>query len=166
MTRHRLFAILALTGLVLTIPDPTVARPGFRTAFTTGPFRIVLPMGRPHLSGGPRFHGPAMTPKPPKAQKPAVHTVKAGAEPFRRHHRVYGALYPVTVGGDGSYYGAPYDPSDMPVYAPPIADEDAPPTLMRAQPYPVASAERGCSAQRVLMPNRYGAESEVTIIRC
>ncbi len=165
MTRHGLFAILALTG-ALTIPDPTLARPSFRPAFTTGPYRIVLPTGRPHFSGMPRIHGPAMMPKPQIASKPLVRTAKAGLEPFRHHHRrFYGSYYPLTTTTDGAYYGAPYDPSDRPLYLPPVADEmDAP--VVTAQPAPIVTAERGCRAQRVLVPNKYGAESEVTIVRC
>jgi hypothetical protein len=166
MTRHGLFAILALTG-ALTIPDPTLARPSFRPAFTTGSFRIVLPTGRPHLSGAPRVHGIAMMPKPHIVPKPVVRTATAGLEPFRRHqHRVRGTVYPVTVGADASYYGAPYDPSDIPVYGPAAEADDTAP-VVTAQPYPVASAERGCRAQHVLVPNAGRAgESEITIVRC
>ncbi len=165
MTRHGLFAILALTG-VLIIPDPTLARPSFRPAFTTGPYRIVLPTGRPHFSGAPRIHGPAMMPKPQVAAKPVVRSAKAGLEPFRHHRRFYGSSYPLTATTDGVYYGTPYDPSDAPLYAPPVTDETAAPAVT-AQPAPVVTAERSCRAQRVLMPKASGAgESEITIIRC
>jgi hypothetical protein len=167
MTRHGLFAILALTG-ALTIPDPTLARPSFRPAFTTGPFRIVLPTGRPHLSGAARFHGSAMMPKPHLVPRPVVRTAKAGLEPFRRHqHRFRGTVYPITVGGDESYYGTPYDPSDIPVYGPVAEADDAAAPMLTAQPYPVAVAQRGCRAQHVLVPNAGRAgESEITIVRC
>ena len=167
MTRHGLFAILALAG-ALTIPDPTLARPSFRPAFTTGPYRIVLPTGRPHFSGAPRIHRPAaMMPKPQIAPKPLVRSANAGLAPFRQHHRrFYGGNYPLTTTTDGAYYGTPYDPSDRPLYLPPVADEtDAP--AMTAQPAPVVTAERGCRAQHVLVPNASRAgESEITIIRC
>jgi hypothetical protein len=167
MTRHGLFAILALTGIVLTVPDPTFARPSFRPAFTTGPFRIVLPTGRPHVSGAPRIHTPSHT-ITRNAAHPIVRTAAAGPALFRRHHhRIRGSVYPVTVGADGSYYGAPYDPSDIPVYAPPLADDTAAPVLTAPRPQSVATAERGCRAQRLLVPMATGAgESEVTIIRC
>ena len=166
MTRHGLFAILALTGIVLTVPDPAFARPSFRPAFTTGPFRIVLPTGRPHFSGAPRIHTPSRT-ITRNAAHPIVRTTAAGPAPFRRHHHIRGSVYPVTVGADGSYYGAPYDPSDIPVYAPPLADDTAAPVLTAPQPQSVATAERGCRAQRLLVPMATGAgESEVTIVRC
>lgn len=168
MTRHGLFAILALTG-ALTIPDPTFARPSFRPAFTTGPFRIVLPAGRPHFSGAPRIH--AMRPRPATQHipHPVVRTAAAGPEPFRRHHhRFRGSVYPVTVGSDGSYYGTPYDPSDIPVYAPMASTDDTAAPVFAVPPrYPLAAEERGCRAQHVLVPNASGrGESEVTIVRC
>jgi hypothetical protein len=166
MTRHGLFAILALTGL--TIPDPTLARPSFRPAFTTGPFRIVLPTGRPHVSGAPRIH--AMMPRPATrtVPKPVVRTAAAGLEPFRRHqHRFRGSVYPVTVGTDASYYGSPYDPSDIPVHGPVAGTDDAAPVFALPQRYPVATEQRGCRAQHVLVPNAGRAgESEITIVRC
>ncbi|MEA2930279.1 MAG: hypothetical protein QOG38_2707 [Hyphomicrobiales bacterium] len=167
MTRHGLFAILALTGALI-IPDPTLARPNFRPAFTTGPFRIVLPTGRPHFSGGPRVH--AMTPRPATAKvlKPVVRTAAGGPAPFRTHRRFHGSLYPVTVTTEGSYYGTPYDPSDIPVYAPPVsADDAAAPVSALPPPIQVAAEERGCRAQRLLVPMANGqGESEITIVRC
>ena len=166
MTRHGLLAILALTG-VLTIPDLTFARPSFRPAFTTGPFRIVLPTGRPRFSGAPRIHTIA-TRAIHRAAHPVVRTVAAGPAPFRMHRRGFrGSLYPVTVGTDSSYYGTPYDPSDIPVYAP-LASVDDPSIAVATPPIPSTLAEeRGCRAQRLLVPMATGAgESEVTIVRC
>jgi hypothetical protein len=160
----RLFAILALTG-ALTIPDPSFARPSFRPAFTTGPFRIVLPAGRPHVAGAPRIHATSRTARR-NAPHPVVRAAAAGPAPFRMHRHFRGSVYPVTVGADGSYYGAPYDPSDIPVYAP-LASTDDPAVLALPPRYPVASDEHGCRAQRVLVPRATGAgESEVTIVRC
>jgi hypothetical protein len=167
MTRHGLFAILALTGILI-VPDPTLARPSFRPAFTTGPFRIVLPTGRPHFSGGPRIHTTAH-PAIRHAAHPVVRTAAAGTAPFRLHRRGFrGSVYPVTVGSDGSYYGTPYDPSDIPVYAPLASVDDAPIATVAAPARdPAAPAERGCRAQRLLVPMATGAgESEVTIVRC
>jgi len=167
MTRHGLFAILALTG-ALTIPDPSLARPSFRPAFTTGPFRIVLPTGRPHFSAGPRIH--AMTPRPAaqNVPRPVVRTAAAGPAPFRTHRRFHGSLYPVTVATDGSYYGTPYDPSDIPVYAPLASTDDAAAPVAAVPPRLQAAAEeRGCRAQRLLVPMATGqGESEITIVRC
>jgi hypothetical protein len=166
MTRHGLFAILALTG-VLTIPDPTLARPSFRPAFTTGPFRIVLPTGRPHFSGAPRFRATASQSLRRNASHPVVRTAAAGPAPFRMHRRFRGSAYPVTVGTDASYYGTPYDPSDIPVYAPITNTDDAPGPLLAMPQSAVAPEERGCRAQHVRVPDATGqGEREVTIVRC
>ena len=175
MTRRWLaFTILALGGVVLTLPDPSVARPSFRPAFTGGPFRIVVPQGRPHFHGGPRIGKPIGKPiaKPvapgiPHAigAHPSLRTVTAGAAPFRMHRRhVRGSLYPVTTYSDGAYYGTPYDPSDSPVYAP-LAVDDAPGPVM-AMPVP-APQPRGCRADQVIVPNgNRPGESQITIVRC
>jgi hypothetical protein len=166
MTRHGLFAILALTGLSLAIPDPTAARPSFRPAFTGGPYRIVLPTGRPHVSGAPHIHGSTIVPRS-GAAKPAAHSAAAGLSASRRHHRFYGSYgstYPVTYGAGGDYYGSPYDPSDIPLS---VASTDDPPAPVLAAPPPEQIAHRGCRAQHVLVPMATGrGESEVTIIRC
>jgi hypothetical protein len=164
MTRHGLFAILALTGIALTIPDPTLARPSFRPAFTTGPFRIVLPTRRPHVFAAPRFRATVSHPLSRNASHPVVRTAAAGPAPFRMHRRFRGTVYPVTFGTDASYYGTPYDPSDIPVYAPITNPEEAPGPVLAM---PVAPEERGCRAQHVRVPSASGqGEREVTIVRC
>jgi hypothetical protein len=172
MTRHSLaFTILALAG-TLTLPDPSFARASFRPAFATGPFRIVLPSARPRMMGTPRMHRPAFT-APARAailgpRQPVTRTAAAGPAPSRmRHHRFRGSVYPVTVGTDGAYYGTPYDPSDIPVYAPIAVPDEAPGLLVAAPADPAATRERGCRAQHVMVPMANGrGESEITIVRC
>lgn len=173
MTRHSLaFTILALAG-VLTLPDPSFARPSFRPAFTGGPFRIVVPQGRPHSHSGPRIGRPAVTAParaviPPAASpRPIVRSAAAGPAPFRMHRHVRGWVYPVTVYPYGAYYGAPYDPSDIPVYAP-LASVDEQPGPVVAMPLrPPVAQPRGCRADQVTVPNASrGGESQITIVRC
>jgi hypothetical protein len=156
MPRHRygFAAAFALAGLILTIPDPSAARPaGFRApAFTTVPNRIFLPSFRPRFHAGSRTHGPvgrfrappsptgyAVTrPAMPFATAPSSYT-GMGVRPVTRfaghtqafrvkhHRRINGWLYPLTVGPYESFFGTAYDPSDeIPVYAPLV--ESAPDT--------------------------------------
>ena len=171
MTRHSLaFTILALAG-ALTLPDPSLARASFRPAFTTGPFRIVLPGARPRpVAAAPRIHRPRVAPARAAIlgpRPPIARTAAAGPAPFRMHHRFHGSLYPVTVGTDGSYYGTPYDPSDIPVYAPIAAPEEALGPVVATPGYPAVTQERGCRAQHVVVPMANGrGASEVTIVRC
>lgn len=169
MPRHRYgFAALALAGLILTIPDPSTARPaGFRApAFSTVPNRIFLPSFRPRFHTGSRMHGPvgrfrappsptgfAVTrPTMPFATVPSAYTgmgvrpairFAGGTAPFRlkHHRRINGWLYPLTVGPYESFFGTAYDPSDeIPVYAPPA--EAAPPADTAADADPPAPPPR------------------------
>ena len=109
----------------------------------------------------------AMPPKPAQAApKPVAHSANAGLRPFRRYHRgIYDVGYPVTFTGDAAYYGAPYDPTDVPLPIPPSAGDVAPVTTAPAEP--VVREARGCRAQHLMVPNasRRG-ESEITVIRC
>lgn len=177
MTRRWLaFTILALAGIVLTLPDPSFARPIFRPAFTGGPFRIVVPQSRPHFRHGPRMGHHPLIPAKPQVRAtvpvvtahPVVRTTAAGPRPFRMHRRGFrGSVYPVTVYPEGAYYGTPYDPSDIPVYAPLVSqDEATPPALAMPLRAPGARA-RGCRADQVTVPNAgRGGESQITIVRC
>jgi hypothetical protein len=179
MVRHGLACtILALTGLVLAVPDPSFARPSFRPAFTGGPFRIVLPTGRPHRHFGPRHFAPRMgIGRPavtlpahvaPKVPHPVVRPVALGPRPFRIHRRgFHGSPYPVTYGGDLSYYGAPYDPSDIPVYGSAAADDATLAPVSVPSRGTTVAQERGCRAEQVTVPNAgRGGESAITIVRC
>ena len=176
MTRHSLaFTVLALAGVVLTLPDPSFARPSFRPAFTGGPFRIVVPQGRPHFHHGPRMGGPLIPVKPQVRAAgpgvtvgPIVRSAAAGRGPFRMHRRGFrGSVYPVTVYSDGAFYGTPYDPSDIPVYGPQVSEqEQSGPAVAMPLRAPVAQP-RGCRADQVIVPNGgRGGESQITIVRC
>ena len=182
MLRYGLaFATLALMGAVLTIPNPNPAEAaGFRPAFTGGPFRIVVPGFGPRFHGRPGPHGPSkfLGPVlggphhvPPTANfgHPATHTVAEGLRSFRilRHRQIGGYSYPVTIGTDGSFYGAPYDPSDeIPVYGPVPVGADAPLGPVLSQ-IPALDTPRGCRAERVIVPAATGGgEGEITIVRC
>jgi hypothetical protein len=170
MTRHSLaFMILALAGIVLTLPGPAFARASFRPAFTTGPFRIVLPSAGPRMMGTPGIHRsgtPARAAILPPRQS-VTRTAAAGPGPFRMHHRFRGSVYPVTVGADGPYYGTPYDPSDIPLYRPIAAADEALGPVIATPGYPAVTQERGCRAQHVVVPLANGrGESEITIVRC
>lgn len=171
MTRHSVaFTILALTGLVLTLPDPSFARPSFRPAFTGGSFRLVLPAPRGHF--GHRITTPraAFTVRPVRPAftvpvTPIARSVALGPKPFRMHRRgLHGLPYPVTYGGDVPYFGTPYDPSDIPVYGP--ADDAAAP-VSEAPRLRAATPDRGCRAEQVTVPKANAAgDSIITIVRC
>lgn len=186
MLRHGLaFTIVALVGALLTMPESSLARgAGFRPAFTGGPFRIVLPRGRPNLAGRPGPHRVGKTPSPsigashpvPPAtgpEHPTAGVVADGTHHFRflRYRRFGNSLYPVTVGTDSSFYGTLYDPSDdVPVYAPPAllgADDPFGPANTLSRQVQAPGQPRGCRAERVIVPSATGAgEGNVTIVRC
>jgi hypothetical protein len=176
MTRHSLaFTILALAGAVLTLPDPSFARTSLRPAFTGGPFRIVVPQGPPHF-GGPRIGRPAMPAATPPVRstgptispRPVVRSAAAGPALFRIHRRGFrGSVYPVTVYPDGAYYGAPYDPSDIPVYGPQVSEDQQPGPALAMPLRPPVAQPRGCRADQVTVPNASrGGEAQITIVRC
>ena len=115
--------------------------------------------------------GPHPVPPAVGLGHPAVHTVADGARSFRilRHRRIAGYVYPVTVGTDASFYGAPYDPSDeIPVYGPlPPLGADGPLGSVLSQQIPAPDAPRGCRAEHVIVPAATGrGEGEITIVRC
>jgi hypothetical protein len=86
---------------------------------------------------------------------------------FRIHRHVRGSAYPVTVYPYGAYYGAPYDPSDIPVYGPSVVADDSPPPVVAMPLNAPTPQPRGCRADQVAVPNASGAgESRITIVRC
>jgi hypothetical protein len=180
------FAVLALTGAALAVPDPSHAGPGgFRGGgfhaggIRAGGFRApFMPRG---ARAGILRTGPGVAlrqgavqlrlPAAPKlAHGLARTTVRA---PFarleRQHHRgyYYGYGYPITTYGDTGYYGTPYDPAEaIPVYAPPsiteLADPPAPPPRLSSTREDNADA---CRSERVTVPAS-GGEREITVVRC
>ena len=176
MLRHGLtFTILALTGALLTVPDPTFARPSFRPAFTGGPFRIVIPSGRIHgglhgaVRGMPRraLGHPLVSPKPASPVQAAL--PRESGRPFRgvRYRRIGSYVYPVTVGADWSYYGMTYDPSDaITIYGPLAVAQSQAQAQAQAAEAPVKQSH-GCRAESVVVPSASGSgEGEITIVRC
>lgn len=172
---------LALTGVVLVMPDSSFARGGGfrggfhgvrapaimarharplipRAAFRGIPVQLRNPV-IPHLNHG-LGHGLART------------TVRAPfARLVRRHHGglVSSWIYPTTTDGEASYIGIPYDPgAAIPVYAPAPVDEQADSPAL--PPAPRLSATRNenqeaCSSERVTVPASEG-EREITVVRC
>jgi len=173
MLRYALaFTLLALAGALLILPDPTLARPSFRPAFTGGPFRIVIPGGRARLGGPQRATArpigqPLVSPRPVSPVQAALHT--EGPRPTRslryRHFGRWG--YPLTFGADWSYYGTPYDPSDATPVDAATPDREAPQAADEPAPQAPTKEARGCRAERIVVPAASGTgESEITIVRC
>ena len=187
MSRHFVaFAVLALFGTALVLPEPSVAAPGGIRGFRP-PFRapvMIRPQARAGmLRGGPRAirtHGAPQwrLPVAPRLSHGLARTTVRA--PFvrleRRHHRGYisGYGYPITTDSDAAYIGTPYDPSQaIPVYAPPsvtdLADPAPPPMLAPRFSGTLSSARdenaEACRSERVTVPAAEG-EREITVVRC
>jgi hypothetical protein len=177
------FAVLAIAGAALVVPNPTFARSGgiggFRGGMVRAPFALhrapfMIRTGRPALV---RPHAPSALPPTVARHFPiGTHVGTPFSHLVQRHHHGHhrrfetGWIYPFTTWDDGSYIGVPYDPgTSIPVYGPgPIIDSmiDPPPQW----PAPRLSGIRyeggeACHAERVTVPASEG-EREITVVRC
>lgn len=177
------FAVLALVGTVLVVPDPSFAGAGgIRGGFRAGGFRAPAIIHRNTRAGILRSGHAAAFRGDVQLRLPAAPRLSHGLArttvraPFarleRRHHRRFMSgyyVYPSTIDGDSAYIGTPYDPSEaIPVYGPPpFADlADPPPPF----PAPRFSSTRednqeACRSERVTVPASEG-EREITVVRC
>jgi hypothetical protein len=176
------FLAIFATGLIVA-PVETAARGGGfvgggRAMPVVGGFRgpIVRPPIAPvRPAVAPAAIRPAPVARAPFARAPFAHA-HFGRVPFAnlRHRRFLSAGLPVSVWGDGSWYGGYIDPSYYYGAPPPApAIYSYPATASPAEGVPVRERviyvmppRPGCSTQTYHVPAEKGGERSINVVRC